>query len=189
MQNEEKVDAIFRLYDLHGADDYIGEAISQLEHMSQSAQLAMQEGYDDEVILAAFFHDIGHICVHGQAVQNMNGYGVVSHEQVGANYLRQMGFPERVARLVEYHVQAKRYLTCRYPEYLAALSEASLRTLAFQGGPMTESEAINFEQDPLFNDSIRMRHWDEMAKEIDTPVMDLSVLKDMALRVLSQSSS
>ena len=30
------------------------ENVSQIEHMCQSAQLAIDKGYDDEVILAAF---------------------------------------------------------------------------------------------------------------------------------------
>ena len=42
----------------------------------------MAEGFDDEVVLAAFFHDIGHICA--QDAQNMGGFGVVSHERLGA---------------------------------------------------------------------------------------------------------
>lgn len=76
------IDSIFALYQRHGNDDYIGEAITQLEHMSQAAQLAMAEGFDDEVVLAAFFHDIGHLC-GGDA--SMGGYGVVSHERIGAS--------------------------------------------------------------------------------------------------------
>jgi predicted HD phosphohydrolase len=49
----------------------ISETVSQLEHMSQSAQLAIEQGYDDEVVLAAFFHDIGHICVMQNASNSM----------------------------------------------------------------------------------------------------------------------
>ena len=61
--NPEKiVNEIFALYEKHGDEDYIGEPVSQLEHMSQAAALAEEEGYDDEVVLAAFFHDIGHLC-------------------------------------------------------------------------------------------------------------------------------
>lgn len=59
---QEIVDEVFALYEIYGDEDYIGEPVSQLEHMSQAAALAVQEGYDDEVILAAFFHDIGHLC-------------------------------------------------------------------------------------------------------------------------------
>jgi predicted HD phosphohydrolase len=53
---------VFGLYERFGDSDYIGEPVSQVEHMSQAAQRAMAEGFDDEVVLAAFFHDIGHIC-------------------------------------------------------------------------------------------------------------------------------
>ncbi|MNE62077.1 HD domain protein [compost metagenome] len=101
--------------------------------MSQAAQLAMAEGFDDEVVLAAFFHDIGHLC-GGEA--SMGGYGVVSHERIGAEYLRRCGFGERMAQLVEYHVEAKRYLTLRQAGYYQRLSEASRRTLEYQGGVM-----------------------------------------------------
>ena len=48
------VDEIFSLYENYGAADYIGEPVSQIEHMCQAAQLAEAEGYDDEVILASF---------------------------------------------------------------------------------------------------------------------------------------
>ena len=57
---DKTVEEIFSLYDRFGSADYIGEPVSQIEHMSQSAELAIREGYDDEVVLAAFFHDIGH---------------------------------------------------------------------------------------------------------------------------------
>jgi len=180
---EQVVNEVFGLYAQRGSDDYIGEPVSQIEHMSQAAQLALLEGYDDEVVLAAFFHDIGHICESDPGAASMGGYGVASHERVGADYLRRCGFGERVARLVEYHVQAKRYLTLRQPGYYDQLSEASRRTLEYQGGVMTEAEADAFEHDPLCNVSLRMRQWDEMAKEMNVPVIDLEMLKEKA-RVL-----
>ncbi len=180
------VEEVFALYEKFGHADYIGEPVSQLEHMSQSAQLAMKEGYDDEVILAAFFHDIGHICVMNHSENSMSGLGVKSHEKIGAGYLRTKGFPEKVAKLVESHVQAKRYLTFKHPEYFNSLSEASKITLGFQGGVMTIEEADTFEKDLLFETSIRMRKWDELAKETEVPILDLSVLKEKAVSILSK---
>ena len=179
---EQIIHATFTLYERHGADDYIGEAITQIEHMSQAAELAMAEGFDDEVVLAAFFHDIGHLCGEGEG--DMGGYGVVSHERIGAEYLRRCGFGERMARLVQYHVEAKRYLTLRQPGYYDRLSEASRRTLEYQGGVMSDAEADAFEQDPLFKVSLRMREWDEMAKEVGVPLIDLALLKEKALALL-----
>lgn len=182
-RNKQVIAEVFGLYDRFGDSDYIGEPVSQIEHMSQAAQLAMAEGFDDEVVLAAFFHDIGHICA--ERAENMGGFGVVSHERLGADYLRRAGFSERMARLVEYHVQAKRYLTLKEAGYYEHLSEASRRTLEYQGGVMTEAEAEAFEQDPLCAVSLRMRQWDELAKEMHVPVIDLAVLKDKAVRLLA----
>jgi phosphonate degradation associated HDIG domain protein len=175
---------VFDLYEKHGTDDYIGEPVSQIEHMSQSAQLAIRQGFDEEVVLAAFFHDIGHLCA--KDAENMGGYGVKSHEKIGADFLRAKGYPERVAKLVENHVQAKRYLTFSSPDYYNQLSEASKRTLEYQGGKMTAEEAAEFEKSPLFHESIKMRQWDEEAKLEHVPVMDLSTLKEMSVRVLTK---
>ncbi|MEO8645771.1 phosphonate degradation HD-domain oxygenase [Pseudomonas sp.] len=182
-RNERVIAEVFGLYERFGDSDYIGEPVSQIEHMSQAAELAMAEGFDDEVVLAAFFHDIGHICA--ESAENMGGFGVVSHERLGADYLRRAGFSERMARLVEYHVQAKRYLTLKEPGYFERLSEASRRTLEYQGAVMTAKEAEDFEQDPLCAVSLRMRQWDEQAKEMAVPVIDLGLLKEKALRLLA----
>jgi putative nucleotidyltransferase with HDIG domain len=101
--------------------------------MSQAADLAEKEGYDEEVILAAFFHDIGHLCSSGHEAESMDGFGTVNHEKLGADYLREKGFSERLAILVEGHVIAKRYLTYKFPSYYNRLSAASKATLDFQG--------------------------------------------------------
>lgn len=184
---ESILDDIFTLYEQHGAEDYIGEPVSQLEHMSQAAELALELGFDDEVVVAAFFHDIGHLCVPRTGANDLHGYGTVSHEKVGADYLREKGFPERVALLVENHVQAKRYLTARFPDYYNKLSDASKKTLAYQGGKMTDDEANRFERDPLFKEYVQMRRWDEKAKEMNRPVLPLLKVRALARRVLFHS--
>jgi phosphonate degradation associated HDIG domain protein len=186
MKNIDKVvEEIFSLYEKHGSADYIGEPVSQIEHMSQAAKLAIDEGYDDEVVLAAFFHDIGHICVMCNSENNMGGFGTKSHEKIGADYLRVKGFSERIAQLVENHVQAKRYLTFVSPAYYDKLSEASKETLEYQGGKMNQEEAEKFQKDPLFDVSIRMRYWDEEAKEINMPLIDIEKLKSKVKAALS----
>ena len=53
---------IMFLYERYGHEDYIGEPVSQIEHMCQCAKLAELAGADADVILAAFLHDIGHLC-------------------------------------------------------------------------------------------------------------------------------
>jgi phosphonate degradation associated HDIG domain protein len=182
------VDEVFALYEKHGNEDYIGEPVSQLEHMFQAAALAEEEGFEDEVILAAFFHDIGHLCASGNEAESMNGFGNVDHEVLGADYLRERGFSERLATLVESHVITKRYLTYKYPEYYDQLSAASKTTLEFQGGRMSAEEAANFELNPDADLFIRLRYWDDKAKEINKPIQDISHLKLLAISHLYKNN-
>ena len=182
---ENTVEEIFSLYAKFGDEDYIGEPVSQLEHMSQAAELARQEGYDNEVVLAAFFHDIGHLCADDGEAASMDGMGNVDHEKLGADYLLAKGFSTRVAALVQGHVLAKRYLTYKHPDYYDKLSGASKATLEFQGGVMDKAEAEEFEKNPDANLIIRMRYWDDTAKETDLPVNNLSYLKQIAAEHLA----
>jgi phosphonate degradation associated HDIG domain protein len=174
---------IFDLYRQHGHAEYIGEPVSQLEHASQAGELALAANADPAVVLAAFLHDIGHLCAE-IGVEQMDGLGTLHHEQIGADFLRAHGLPERVARLAESHVQAKRYLTFQYPEYYHALSEASRGTLRWQGGPMNETEALAFERDPDFDVILQLRQWDEQAKVEGKPVPDLAVFETILEQIL-----
>lgn len=178
------IDTVFSLYERYGKADYIGEPVSQIEHMSQAAALAQNEGYDDEVILAAFFHDIGHLFVNIADEETMDGFGRMEHERIGADFLLDLGFSDRIAKLVQSHVTAKRYLTYKYPEYYEQLSQASKATLVFQGGVMDEEEAQQFEQDKERELMIKFRNWDELAKEVDIPVNNIDELKLIARRHL-----
>jgi phosphonate degradation associated HDIG domain protein len=179
------IEEVFSLYILHGDEDYIGEPVSQLEHMLQAGELARKEGFDDEVILAAFFHDIGHLLAFEGQGDTMGGYGQVSHESKGAEYLRERGFSKRVAALVESHVEAKRYLTYKYPEYYDKLSEASRKTLEFQGGVMNAEEAREFELDPNAALKIKLRLWDDEAKDTERSTQTLGYFKELAQKHLS----
>ena len=181
---ETVVTDIFDLYDKHGAEEYAGEKVSQLEHMVQAAQLAMEGGFDDEVVLAAFLHDVGHLLPIYDVSESMDGYGMMDHEKVGAQYLRKQGFSERLCKLIASHVNAKRYLTWKYPEYYHQLSDASKKTLEYQGGRMEETEAKAFEADPLFDLYIKMRRWDEAAKIENQPVPDINMFKQKAIEHL-----
>ncbi|MES2003486.1 MAG: phosphonate degradation HD-domain oxygenase [Bacteroidota bacterium] len=191
MQQElvnETVLEILSLYEKYGEDDYIGEPVSQIEHMCQCAQLAEKEGSDRELILAAFFHDIGHLLEHITEAGQMDGYGVVDHEKLGATYLLQKGFSEKIARLVASHVAAKRYLTYRFPEYYERLSSACKETLVYQGGVMSAEEAAIFESDPLAEWYIRLRKWDEQAKVENTPLPSLQYYGQLMREHLSANN-
>src|SRR5580693_9294730 len=101
-QAQEIADEIMNLYEEHGGAEYAGEKVSQLEHMVQAAQLAEAQGYDEEVILAAFLHDIGHISGAAKGDESMSasrgemdGFGIKDHEELGAQFLRGKGFSKK----------------------------------------------------------------------------------------------
>jgi 2-amino-1-hydroxyethylphosphonate dioxygenase (glycine-forming) len=194
-QAEKITNEIMDLYAGYGGNEYAGEKVTQLEHMVQAAQLAEEQGFDEEVILAAFLHDIGHISEAAKddeseemsASRRMDGFGIKDHEELGADFLKEKGFSKKVVRLVQSHVEAKRYLTATDPAYYAELSEASRKTLEYQGGPMTREEAEAFKQYPLFSLIIQMRKWDELAKIEHKPLPDLQHYRGMILHHLSHS--
>ena len=99
-----------------------------------------------------------------------------------------MGFSEKICKLIGAHVDAKRYLTYIHPNYYKNLSDASKKTLEYQGGSMSTTEAVQFEADPLFNLYIRMRLWDEAAKGPSVSPMDLGLFKEKIIKHLSKDS-
>jgi predicted HD phosphohydrolase len=116
----------------------------------------------------------------------MGGFGVARHEELGADHLAALGFDPRVVELVRCHVAAKRYLVGADAGYAARLSEASRQTLRHQGGPMGGDEQREFEARPQFRALLRLRTWDELAKEdgrrVDGPDAYAELLRDHLVR-------
>lgn len=166
-----------------GSTLYYGEGVTQLDHALQCAKCAADVTDDEEIILAALLHDIGHIC-DPTAEQMDAEIGIVDHEGIGARFLLERGFSPKVADLVSAHVAAKRYLVATNPTYAAQLSPASTATLKHQGGPMSPEEVAAFERDPLFKEKLRMRSWDEMGKEPGMVTPPLDIYRAMLLRHL-----
>ncbi len=181
---EQVSDEIIHMYQQYGEAEYAGEKVSQLEHMVQAAQLARDQGYEDEVVLAAFLHDIGHIAENQSDANTMGKYGIKDHEALGAEFLSKRGFSTRLIRLVASHVVAKRWLTLREPGYYDKLSDASKKTLVYQGGPLTDAEADIMEKDPLFKEIVQMRRWDEEAKLENQPIPPLSEFRQLIFQHL-----
>lgn len=154
---------IFKYYEIYGEKDYIGEPVTQIEHMVQAAMLAEENNESDEVILAALFHDIGHLVAFDK--ETMGKFGIKRHETLGADYLRKLGIPETIAELVESHVSSKRYLS-RDVNYYNRLSSASKKTLKYQGGPFNDIEASKYEKQTNFKSYINLRLYDDKAKEV-----------------------
>ena len=163
-------------------DEYVTEA----DHALQCADLAAQSGAPDPLIVAALFHDVGHLLPGGAAVETpVSDEGLAlpatddRHELTGARFLRRHFGPE-VAAPVAIHVEAKRYLVTTDPDYAATLSPSSVHSLSMQGGPLPAECVCSFEQRPRWEDGVRLRRWDDLAK---VPGRRTSTLDDHAERI------
>jgi len=146
-----------------GAEDYLGEPVSISEHMLQCAELAERAGADDEVIAAALLHDIGHFTHEFDTDAAEKGVDSV-HEEAGARVIETV-FPPLVTECVRHHVAAKRYLCATDPAYFVKLSDASVRSLELQGGPMSDAEAADFARTPHLDAILQVRIWDDIGKD------------------------
>ncbi len=153
--------------------------------MFQAAEFAYVNNDGIEMIMANLFHDIGNLLAYVDATIVNDDLGVQDHEQIGALYLRGIGFPEVIVQLVENHVKAKKYLSFKNPDYIKTLSEASKHTLEVQCCIMTIDEASEFERDPLFEKSLKTRRYDEMAKEVNCSTRPLSFYKELCKKYLN----
>ena len=150
------------LFNKRGAELYLGEAVTMAEHMLQAAHFAEQEGADEELIVAALLHDVGHFT--GEFGDDYIEQGVDNlHEDAGDAVLSPF-FPKAVTEPIRLHVTAKKYLCATDSAYYETLSDASKRTLELQGGAMADEEIREFEGNPHFKNAVRMRRWDDAGK-------------------------
>lgn len=170
MNPTEIIDQIFATFHANGGRDY-GEQVTELEHALQAALAAEQDNAGDILVAAALLHDYGHL-IHGLpediADQSIDGM----HEEVGAVYLTRWFGPE-ITEPIRLHVASKRYLCAVEPEYLATLSEASLKSLELQGGSFSKDEVQAFEAGPFYNNAVRLRRYDDIAKIPGLPTPEL----------------
>ncbi|MEY9862638.1 phosphonate degradation associated HDIG domain protein [Catenulispora sp. GAS73] len=162
------VDTIATLFAEQGANDYLGEAVTQSAHMLQAAALAEAAGAPPSLVAAALLHDVGHFTGPVSGDELMSGTDN-RHSHVGADWLGTW-FPESVTEPVRLHVAAKRYLCATEPGYFEKLSEASVYTLQVQGGPMSAEEAERFAAGEYAVRAVALRRWDEEAKDPDAVV-------------------
>lgn len=150
----------------HAAGMYGGEAVTQLEHALQCATLAREDGADDNLVCAALLHDFGHL-IDGVDDRSQ------PHERLAAFALREL-YDVTVTEPIRLHVDAKRYLCAVDARYAASLSDASRRSLAWQGGPFSAQDAAGFIQQAHAGDAIRLRRWDDAAKVPGMTTLPLS---------------
>jgi phosphonate degradation associated HDIG domain protein len=145
---------------------FYSEKVSQTAHGVQCAQLAVQDSASSSLVIAALLHDIGHLA----DLEDSNGAEEhtfdTAHEATAARMLASI-FPPSVTAPIAMHVDAKRWLCARESGYFESLSEASVASLALQGGPMNDAEADRFVAMPHAAEAISLRRWDDFGKDSD----------------------
>jgi len=155
-----------------GQTHYGESSVTQLEHAIQCAMLAEREGAAPALVAASLLHDLGHLINPDDRAQTARREDC-EHEALAADYLARW-FGDDVVLPVRLHVAAKRYLTATDPGYAATLSAGSTLSLELQGGPFTPAEARDFAALPGAADAIRLRRWDERAKEAGAAIPALN---------------
>jgi phosphonate degradation associated HDIG domain protein len=155
---------LIQLFDQRASQQYGREAVSQLEHALQCAQLAEQAGETDETVVAALLHDVGHLI----SAENLNLADDRQerddlHQYIALPFLRGV-LPDAVLEPIRLHVDAKRYLCAAEPSYWDSLSLASKKSLELQGGSFTHDELDAFMAQPFAEEAVRLRRYDDLAK-------------------------
>ena len=157
------------LFARHGANQYSGEPVTQLEHALQTAHLAEQSEEGDALVTACLLHDLGHLLNdQGRGFDDsptLRGVDDV-HQYFALPFLRGL-FPDAVLDPIKLHVDAKRYLCQVNPSYLAQLSQDSQRSLKLQGGVFDSAQAQDFLALPGAVNAVMLRQWDDLAKQAD----------------------
>jgi len=170
------------LFDSYGALAYSGEPVTQLEHALQSGALAEEEGASEELVAAAFLHDLGHLMNRQGETPTARGIDDL-HQYYALPFLRPV-LPDSVLEPIKLHVDAKRYLCATDEAYFGCLSADSVRSLELQGGIFSEEQAREFAGRPFAEDAVRLRRWDDLAKVEGKPTPDLNHYLHIVERVM-----
>lgn len=171
---------IEKLFALKGHEQYTGESVTHLEHALQSASLGEREGASDELVTAALLHDLGHLLHDMTGTPSLRGVDDV-HQYRIVPFLRGL-FPDEVIDAIQRHVDAKRYLCATHQGYYDSLSNDSKRSLQLQGGIFSKEQAEQFIAEPGASGAVRLRVWDDLAKQAGAPTAPLEHFMQRARR-------
>lgn len=179
---EALVDYIIDLFNNKGGDLYGGEAVTQLQHGLQAAHFAELENANNDLIVAALLHDIGHL-LH-ELPNDATEKGIDDlHEEVGAEFLATY-FSPMVVDTVKLHVDAKRYLCLVEAGYYSTLSPTSQASLVLQGGIMSGVDKAKFEENSFYKEAVLVRKWDDLAKDPHLTTKPIEAYKTAIINAL-----
>ncbi len=167
-----------------GRSLYGREAVTQLEHALQCAQLAEIAKETPETIAACLLHDLGHLVAAERAdslEKELERDDL--HQYVALPFLRTR-MPDAVLEPIRLHVDAKRYLCHVEQDYESLLSPASQHSLRQQGGAFNAEQAQTFMTQAYSGEAVRLRHYDDLAKVPDKLVPGLDHYRPLLARWL-----
>ena len=160
---------------------YIGEKVTITEHMIQTAMLAEINNCSSDLVCSSLLHDYGHFILDNPdnlVVNKKDG----RHEDIGYNFLKKH-FIKNVVEPIKYHVKAKKYLA-RDNKYYQGLSDASKVSLKLQGGIFNDKDAKEFEKNEFFNNSIKLRKFDDNAKKVGLKIKSINEYRSLLISKL-----
>jgi predicted HD phosphohydrolase len=138
------------------------------------------------MVIACLLHDIGHLLNMKHQKNESNKTKNFRHEEIGAKFLENLGFSEKVCSLVRNHVQAKRYKCSVTPAYYEKLASSSQKTLCFQGGIMVKEEVKRFMQHPNYKEFVKLRVYDDLGKQTGLTCPDFDHFKVKMSRCITR---
>ncbi len=154
------------------------DIVSALAHLLQTAEnLAALFPDDHELITAGLVHDLA----------SSLDPRCEDHAAMGALLVEGL-LGDRVAGLVAGHTDAKRYLVTTEDSYSGILSAGSTRTLATQGGKMTERELESFKERSDWRTLVALRRADDAAKAPEREVRPLAAWTGLLTEVAARHS-
>ena len=177
------IQQIVDTFERRGNESYGSEPVTQLQHAIQTALLAKRDQAEVPLVVAALLHDIGHLLgTKSLPTSDTQNYDD-KHENKAYGWLLEH-FGSRVADPVRLHVAAKRYLCTIDPSYGHQLSPTSRKSFYDQGGVMDESERTAFESEPHFKEALRLRKWDDEAKDPNLAIPSIEAFTNALQEVI-----
>lgn len=149
------------------------DAVDDLDHALQAATHAVDDGADDELVLAAALHDLAHSPLCDSPDRDR-------HDVAARDWLTPR-FGARVGWLAGAHVAAKRFLVATEPGYAEGLSPTSILSLQAQGGAAVDDALAGHRWWP---DALRLRRYDDAAKVVGAQTISIEDVVAVADRVL-----
>ncbi|KAJ2880917.1 hypothetical protein H4R27_004428 [Coemansia aciculifera] len=197
MSPEQRVNTVFELLQISSKKEHIDGEMTQLDHALQAAQLAKNDGADEETILAALLLDIGSLIPLTEQRSDTPGKEGIGYKltdmarTVGfhvSSAFRNLGFSNKTSELIESNVMAKRYILTVDPLYIDNSKPVTVSYAVLRGGQLSPTEMAEFQKDPLFKQKVQLAKWDAAAtKTADITPPALDTYRDMAIRNILMS--